>query len=152
VEHVRRREQLAAVRTQAEAIGLSLPASFLELAETDDYIDRIRHNNIWFEIHPSLVDFPAAPDCKLLQAFREGQGCDHWSLLLMPDGSHSVVYHSESLDIEGNFPGDGWKPSVATFEFLECASSFDEWLAVYFLDCVRGDVRYAEMLRKYPGM
>jgi hypothetical protein len=71
---------------------------------------------------------------------------------MIPDGSHLVVYHSESLDIDGNYPNGGWKPDIATFEFFECASSFDEWLSVYFLDCIRGDRHYSEMLKKYPGM
>lgn len=150
-QHEKRRADLEVVETQAAATGVTLPESFKRLAASDDYVDRIRHNNIWFDIFPSLVDFPASRNCKLLQAFCEGQGSDHWSLLLIPDGSHLVVYHSESLDIDGNFPV-GWKPDIKTFEFFVCASSFDEWLAVYFVDCIRGDRRYSEMLERYPGI
>lgn len=151
-EHERRRVHLAEVQSQTVVHGVLLPESFLQLAERDDDVDRIRHNTIWFDIFPSLVDFPASPKWKLLQCFREGQGCDYWSLLLMTDGSHVVVYHSESLDIKGNYPGSGWKPDIASYEFFQCGRSFDEWLAVYFLDCIRGDQHYAEMLEKYPGM
>lgn len=151
-EHERRRTHLASLRSQADACGVLFPTSFQSLAAQDEHVDRIRHNTIWFDLFPSLVDFPSSPECKLLQCFREGQGCDHWSLLLIPNGSHIVVYHSESLDIQRNFPGDGWKPDIAKFEYFECASSFDEWLAIYFLDCVKGDQHYAEMLKKYPGM
>lgn len=151
-QHQQRRENLSIARTQSEAVGVVLPRSFVTLAGRDEYVERIRHNNIWFDIFPSLVDFPSSPECKLLQVACEGQGCDHWSLLLIPDGSHIVVYHSESLDIEGNYPGEGWQPDIATFEFFECAASFDEWLTVYFLDCIRGDEHYSEMLERYPEM
>jgi len=152
IEHERRRDHLSSLRSQAIKSGVSIPASFQRLAERDDYVDRIRHNSIWFDIYPTLVEFPSFPECKLIQAFREGQGCDHWSLLLIPDGSHFVVYHPESLDIESNFPGDGWKPEITNFTFFECTRSLDEWLTVFFLDCVRSDNHYAEMLEKHPDM
>ena len=151
-QHHRRRDNLSVAQTQAEVAGLVLPRSFVALARRDEYVDRIRHNNIWLDIFPSLVDFPSSPEYKLLQVAYEGQGCCHWSLLLIPDGSHIVVYHSESLDIEGNYPSEEWQPKLATFEFFECAASFDEWLTVYFLDCIRGDEHYSAMLKRYPGM
>ncbi|WDI42140.1 hypothetical protein [Bremerella sp. P1] len=150
-EHEHRRGNLHAVQALLADSDLKLPASFVRLVETDHYVDRIRHNNIWLDIHPKLVSLPESPECKLLQIFVEGQGCDHWSLLLLPDGTHLVCYHGETLDTEGNYPS-GWKPKFADYEFFECAPSFDQWLTVYFLDCQRGDEHYAEMLAKYPGM
>jgi len=151
-QHERRRMHLASIRSQIEPIGFSLPASFQLLADRDDYVDRLRHNNIWFDIFPTMFDFPCSPECKLIQAFREGHSGDQWSLLLIPDGSHFVIYHAETLDIDGNYPNGGWKPDIQEFAFFECARSFDEWLTVYFLDCIRSDAHYAEMLKRYPGM
>lgn len=149
--HERRRENLQAVRSLVAAGPLALPDSFLKLAENDCFVDRIRHNSIWFRIHPELVELPEAPDCRLLQSFVEGQGCDHWSLLLIPGGAHFVCYHSESLGSETGWP-PGMEPDRVRCEFFECAASFDEWLTVYFLDCRQHDRQYAEMLAKFPEM
>jgi len=150
-QHATRRERFATMQSLASEANLTLPSTLIELATRDDYVDRIRHNTIWFRPQPMLVDLPAAPECKILELFWEGQGCGYWSLLHCPDGSSPMIYCDDSIDIESNYPF-GYQPDIASFVYHQCARNFEEWLTIYFLDCQRDDRNYTEMLQKYPGM
>ena len=134
-----------------DARGLELPDRFIQLVADDEYINRIRHNTIWLMIPEVVVPFPNSPDCYLANVFYEGQGCGFWHLLLAPDRSHIVAYSDDPLGLQYDFV-PGFKPDLTTYTFYECAPTFDEWLAYYFLDCTAGDKHYAEMLEKYPNM
>mgnify|MGYP007122472328 FL=1 len=46
----------------------------------------------------------------------------------------------------------GYVPDIASLTFFECGTTFDEWLAVYFLECSEDDRPNTEMLSKYPDM
>jgi hypothetical protein len=149
--HAERRRRFGNLQLSARAGGFRLPQSFVKLAESDDYNNRIRHNSIWLSITDRLVALPAAPDHQLATIFYEGQGCAYWHLLLAPDGSHLVALSGEPLGSDGDYPGD-FQPDLSSFKFYQCAASFDEWLAYYFLDCIATDKHYTAMLARNPGL
>lgn len=149
--HSERKARLATIIAATESQGLALPESFLKLTQTNDYIDRIRHNLIWLRLYPILVPFPHAPEYKLVEIFYEGQGCGYWALLLGPDRSHCVVFYGDSLNTESSYP-HGHAPDYSDFSFYRCAASFDQWLAYYFLDCHNSDQTYENLLKQFPGM
>ena len=151
-QHQKRQADLLVIKKLTDELGLKLPESFVRLISDNEIVNRIRHNNIWLNLVPKLVELPADPAHQLLQFTSEGQGCYYFSLLLSPDGSRLVAYCSESIDIEKNYPSPFPKPDIATFEFYQCAASFDEWLTIFFLCCQQEDVKYAELLKQYPGM
>ena len=90
-EHEKRRAKFASLRQQLEAMGFQLPRSLIALIETDNYVDRLRHNTIWLRLPDELWRLPADPEKLMFLVFSEGQGCCHWHLLLASDRTHCVV-------------------------------------------------------------
>lgn len=149
--HTDRKQQVSKIVAAADAGGFGLPSSFLKLVQTDDCVDRIRHNTIWLNLFSELVPFQHDPKYALLEMFYESQGCGYWALLLGPDGFHCVVYYGESLRSDG-LTMDGHSTRTFSLIFYRCARNFDEWLAYYFLDCRNSDRNYEELLKQFPGM
>lgn len=149
--HHERRERFERLEQTAAAEGLSLPETFVTLVETDEYIDRLRHNTIWLRLPDELVPLPADPARKMFLIFGEGQGCGYWHLLLSPDGTHVVVYSDEPFGLNNIYPS-GFTPDLSSFTVYQCADSFDSWIVNYFFECIEDDRGYEEMLLKYPGM
>ncbi len=150
-KHESRRAKFRDLRKNVEREGLVFPSAFVELVESDDYHDRLRHNTIWLTLPDEIVPLPADPSRKLFLIAYECQGCDYWHLLLAPDGTHAIAYCAEPLGRRNMYPG-GFKLDPATVDVYQCADSFCEWIVAYFVDCERGDRHYEEMLERYPGM
>jgi hypothetical protein len=149
--HRERRAQLDTLKTYLVDTPWKLPDSFVSLCENHEYVNRIRHNNIWLRPIPTLVPPPDQPNSRAVQIFYEGQGCCYFSLLLADDGDHCVLYHEDPIV-------DSVRPPYAAVEDLDrvklfrCCDSFDLWLAYYFVDCRAHDDNYNSMLKRFPGM
>jgi hypothetical protein len=149
--HQRRREKFRGLKAQVHRLGFVLPDSFIQLAEADDFVARLRHNTIWLRLPDEVVPLPSAPDHRLFLIFGEGQGGGYWHLLLAPDGGHVVTFSEHPFGL-GNVYLPGYEPDPASFEVFQCAANFPEWIVNYFAECVENDRRYEEMLEKYPGL
>lgn len=149
--HRDRREHFARLKHVVASRGLTLPAAFIKLVETDDYIDRLRHNTIWLRLPDEVVPLPADPARQMFLIFSEGQGCGYWHLLLAPDGTHVVAYADEPFGLQDIYPA-GHAPDLAALKVFQCAMTFEAWIVHYFLDCSEDDRHYEELLVKYPGM
>jgi hypothetical protein len=49
------------MRVEVERRGLVLPPAYIELVESDDYVTRLRHNNIWLRIPDEVPPLLSAP-------------------------------------------------------------------------------------------
>ena len=150
-QHKRRREALSEIQGQIRETPFALPATFVTVFSDDSINNRLRHNNIWLDIAPLVVDLPNIARCKAVQFTSEGQGCLYFSLLLSDDGNHCVLYHEDEA-VEPYPPPPKLSPRFSSIAFSQCCSTFDIWLAHYFVDCRDQDSHYTEMLEQYPGM
>jgi len=148
--HRQRREKFRRLKAEVDRLGLVLPAAYVELVETDDYVCRLRHGNIWLRIPDELVPLPSDPEHKLYLIFIESQGCAYWHLLLSPGGGHVVTTSDHHFGLRYQCPG-GREPDPASFEVFQCAESFSQWIINYFAECVEEDRHYEKLLRQYPG-
>jgi hypothetical protein len=146
-----RRETFRRLQAEVDRRGLVLPADFVELVESDDYVSRLRHNCIWIRLPDELVTLPSDPQYTLFLIFGEGQGCGYWHLLLAPDGGHVVAFSEHPFGLRNLYPS-GREPDLASFKVYRCADSFAQWIVNFFAESIEGDRHYEEMLRKYPGM
>jgi hypothetical protein len=148
--HRRRRERFQRIRAEVNRRGLVLPNAYVELVESDDYVSRLRHNNIWLRIPDELAPLPSAPDHMLYLIFYESQGCGYWHLLLSPDGGHVVTTSEHDFGIRHESTAVQVE-DLASIEVYQCAESFTAWIVNYFAECLEHDRHYEEMLRDYPG-
>jgi len=149
--HLRRRERFQELKAEVARLGLALPDSFVTLVESDDFVARLRHDNIWLQLPDELVPLPSNPDHWLFLIFGEGQGGGYWHLLLAPDGGHIVTFSEHPFGIRNAFL-PGYEPNLGSFEVLQCAASFSEWFVHSCAECVERDRHYKEILEKHPGM
>lgn len=149
--HIQRQTRFAALKESLKATSYVLPKSFIRLCESDDFVNRIRHNNVWLHPVPTLVVLPNRTNSRAVQVFYEGQGCCHFSLLLHDDGTHSVLYHEEPI-VDIVHEPYAVVDDLDSVEIFRCCDSFDRWLALYFLECKAHDENYASMLERFPGM
>lgn len=149
--HDDRRAKFQMLRNSVDAEGLVLPPAFIELVETDNYIDRLRHNTIWLRLPDEIVPLPDDPAQKMFLMFGGSSDYGGWYLLLSPDGTHVVAYCNEPVGLVSGYP-PGRAPDIADCDVYQCAETFCEWIVIYFADCVRGDDRYEELLLKHPGI
>ena len=149
-QHAARREKFRRLQSEVDRQGLVLPAAFIELVESDDYIARLRHNTIWLTVPDEVVPLPSNPDHKLFLMFYEGQGCGFWHLLLGPDGSHVVVFSEHGFGLRNTFPV-GAGPDISSISIYQCARSFGEWIVLYFAECSEGDRNYERLLSRWPA-
>jgi hypothetical protein len=148
--HRQRREKLRRLKAEVNRLGLVLPAAYIELVESDDYVGRLRHNNIWLRIPDEVVPLPSDPEHKLYLIFIESQGCAYWHLLLSPDGGHVVTTSGHHFGLRYQYPG-GHEPDLASFEVYQCAENFAAWIVNYFAECLDHDRHYEKLLKEYPG-
>jgi hypothetical protein len=148
--HRRRREKFQIIRAEVERLGLVLPPAYIELVESDDFVSRLRHNNIWLRIPDEIVPLPSAPDHLLYLIFYESQGCGYWHLLLAPDGGHIVTTSDYPFGLRDQYPA-GLSPDPAGFEIYQCAGSFAAWIVNYFADCLEQDRHYERLLEEFRG-
>ena len=80
-EHLRRRQILTQIQDQILDTPFELPDSFVQLCINDSFVDRLRHNNVWLDLVPLLVEIPRMDRCKAIQVTSEGQGCCYFSLV-----------------------------------------------------------------------
>jgi hypothetical protein len=149
-QHQRRREKFGRLKAEVDRRGLVLPAAFVELVDSDDYVSRLRHNCIWIQLPDDLVPLPSDPQHTLFLIFGEGQGCGYWHLLLAPEGGHVIAFSEHPFGIRGIYPR-GREPDLASFKVYRCADSFAQWIVNFFAESVEGDRRYEEIPEKYPG-
>ncbi len=149
--HDDRRAKFYVLRKQVEAEGLVLPPAFIELVETDNYIDRLRHNTIWLQLPDQIVPLPDDPSRKMFLMFHGSPDYGGWHLLLSPDGTHVVTYCDRPVGLVNGYP-PGRAPNVANCDVYQCSETFNEWIVNYFADCIRGDHRYDELLQRHHGM
>ena len=147
-EHKRRRAQFDELRRSAEAQGFSVPSVFCELVDTDNYVDRLRHNAIWLELPEELWRLPAEPSQVMFLMFTEGQGCCHWHLLLKPDRTHSVVCSQHAFGCRSAWMS-GNVPDYSKWEVHLCADSVEEWLYHFFTEASEHDKQYLDRLSSY---
>lgn len=146
--HTKRRDLFRLRVAEAEADGFVVPEVFRTLVETDAYVDRLHHNTIWLEMPEELWRLPSEPSHVVFLAFKEGQGCCNWHLLLAPDGSHSMVSCEHPFGVRSNWPSLV-VPDYSHWKVNRCADSIEEWLYYYFLDSADDDRHYIEQLRPY---
>lgn len=149
-QHAARRAKFRRLQSEVDRQNLVLPAAFIELVESDDYITRLRHNTIWLTVPDEVVPLPSNPDHKLFLMFYEGQGCGYWHLLLGPDGSHVVVFSEHGFGLCNAYPA-GIGPNIASIPIYRCAQTFAEWIVLYFADCIEGDRHYQKSLTQWPA-
>jgi hypothetical protein len=148
--HHRRRARFQRMKAEVDRRGLVLPQAYVDLVESDDYVSRLRHGNIWLRIPDELVPLPSAPDHVLYLIFYESQGCDYWHLLLSPDGGHVVTYSKHDFGIR--YESTYWQEEdLASIEVYQCAESFAAWIVNYFAECLEHDRHYEDLLKEYPG-
>lgn len=147
--HRKRRESFRRLKFEVDRRGLVLPDAFVELVESDDYIGRLRHNCISFQLPDDLVPLPSDPQFTLFLMFGEGQGCGYWHLLLAPDGGHVVVFSEHPFGLRIIYPGD-YQPDLASFSVYQCAESCAQWLANFFAESIQEDHQYEEILSTLP--
>jgi hypothetical protein len=145
--HRNRREHFRRLKEEVDRCGLVLPAAFVELVESDDFMSRLRHNSIRLQLPSRLVPLSSHPDHQLFMIFAEGQGCGCWQLLLAPDGGHVVTFSGDSFD-PSNWPA-GHAPTPSPSNLYQCAESFSQWIVNYFAECVEGDRHYDRLLEKF---
>jgi hypothetical protein len=150
-QHQRRRETFRRLKGELDHRGLMLPAAFVELVESDDYVSRLRHNCIWLQLPDELLPLPSDPAHTLFLIFGEGQGCGYWHLVLAPDGGHVVAFSDYPFGLRTIYP-DGVTPDLASFRVCRCADSFAQWIVNFFAESIEGDRHYEETLKKCPGM
>jgi hypothetical protein len=131
-EHARRRNRFAPIQAQAERLGLAFPPALLELVETDEYNNRLRHNTMFLSFGTEIAPLPAYPNHFLLLVFAEEQGCGNWHLLFKPDGSHAMALSEHGFGDYDAYPG-GKQPDPTRYEVYQCADSFNAWLVNFFL-------------------
>ena len=148
--HQRRREDFRRLRAEVDRLGVVLPNAYIELVESDDFVARLRHNNIRLQLPDELVPLPSHPDHLMFLIFGEGQGRGYWHLLLAPDGGHLVAFSEHPFGLLHVYP-PGREPDPATFEVYQCAESFSQWIVNFFAESMEGDRQYEKMLEKYPG-
>jgi hypothetical protein len=149
-QHEARRVQFRRLQAEVHRQGLVLPEPFIELVESDDYVTRLRHNTIWLTVADDVVPLPSHPEYKLFVIFYEGQGCGYWHLLLGSDGSHAVAFSEHGFGLRDTYPG-GAGPDVSSIPIYQCATSFAEWIVLYFAECVEGDRHYEKLLAQWPA-
>jgi hypothetical protein len=149
--HRERRNKFRRLKKKVDRYGLVLPDAFIELVESDDAIARLRHDTIWLTLPDELAPLPSNPADKLFLIFREAQGGGYWHLLLLPHGGHVVTYSEHPFGLRRVFL-KGYEPDPASVEVYQCAKSFSQWIVNYFMECVKVDRKYANILRKYPGV
>jgi hypothetical protein len=149
--HERRREALAEVQRQLRETPFVLPPLFVTVFGDDAINNRLRHNTIWLNLAPLVFTPSSIGDCKAVQFTSEGQGCFYFSLLLCKDGDHCVLYHEDEAIVPYP-PPPKLSPRLPSIAFSQCCSSFDSWLAHYFVDCREHDIHYTKMLEQYPGL
>jgi hypothetical protein len=150
-QHAHRRARLAAVQRQLRELGLSLPATAVTLFETDEFVDRLRHPNVWPELPDHPAPLPGDPSLYLVLMFGEGQGCGYWHQLLGREGDVGVVFSEHPFGCPSEFPS-GLGPQDDPDEVMLCADSFEEWAVNYFFECIEEDRHYAETLVRFPGL
>ena len=144
--HQERRKRFRAMKHEVLERGFVLPPLLERVIESDDAMDRLRHNTIWLTVPHELVAFPHDSELLLFLIARESQGADFWHLLLSPAGEHLVTWCGYGFGMPGYSQDE---PAEGEDEFFCCAESFDEWAVRYFLDSAAGDRRYDELLAKY---
>jgi hypothetical protein len=146
-DHDQRREKFVQLKEEVARRGLVLPEVFVALVESDDYIGRLRHNNLWLQLPDELVPLPENPECVLFLFFGEGQGCGFWHLLLTPDGTPIVTFNEHPFGSRYC----RYQPDLASGEIYRCADSFSQWIIQFFEESKKEDLKYEELLKKYPG-
>ena len=149
-QHQKRREKFWLLKAEVDRRGLVLPAAFVELVDSDDYVSRLRHNCVWIQLPDDLAPLPRDPQHTLFLIFGEGQECGYWHLLLAPDGGHVVAFSEHPFGKRNIYPR-GYEPDLTSFKVYRCADSFAQWIVNFFAESVEGDRRYEEILEKYPG-
>lgn len=146
--HRRRRQTFRLRVAEAEALGFVIPDIFREFVETDAYVDRVHHSNIWLEMPEELWRLPSDPSRLVFLAFVEGHAGCAWHLLLAPDGFHSMVFCEYPFGLPSNWPFRR-VPDYRRWTVELCADSIEEWLYWYFLDTAEDYRLYIEQLRSY---
>lgn len=146
-----RREQFRRLKAEVDRLGLVLPAAYIELVESDDFVARLRHNTIRLRLPDELAPLPSSPEYKLFLTFGEGQGGGYWHLLLAPDGGHVVTFSDHPFGLRNVF-ASGYEPDLASCEVYQCAASFSQWVVNFFAECIEEDRRYEEILETHPGV
>jgi hypothetical protein len=149
-QHEARRDRFRRLLKEVHRQGLVLPAPYIELVESDDYVTRLRHNTIWLTVPDEVVPLPSNPDHKLLLIFYEGQGCGYWYLLLGTDGSHVIAFSAHGFGLR-NLDHVGVETDISSIPVYQCARSFTEWIVLYFADCIEGDDNYDRLLSQWPA-
>lgn len=142
------RERFQRLRKEVDQRGFTLPVAFVELIETDEYVDRLRHGNIHLRLPDALAPLPGRPDCQLLLMFADYQGCGNWHLLLLPDGGHAVVFSDYGFGVT---EPNGYRPNLNKTLILQCADDFCTWIVNFFFECIAEDQKHERMLRQFPG-
>lgn len=124
--HEKRRARFAELKKVTEEMGFQLPADFVTLMETDEYVSRLRIGCQSIQLPEVLCPCPLDPSRVMFQFLIEEQGCDHTHLLLARDGSHCVTRSAFGYGLDPQLAG---RPTQEE-EQLICllAESFAEFL------------------------
>jgi hypothetical protein len=89
--HAARRRRFAELKQQALAQGFRLPAEFVALMESDEYVSRLRFGSHRLDLPDFIERCPLDEGRGMFLFLCESQGCNYTHLLLAPDGSHCVT-------------------------------------------------------------
>ena len=153
-QHQRRRAALATLQASLPD-GYVLPPAYIELMQSDDAIDRLRHNTLWISTPHCYEPLPTAEHCLMVPLLSEGQGCINGQLLLTPDGDHVVTLSEYPFGLPPEYRGS--QSAAETYSsglraVWIAADEFGEWLVAYFQDCCEGDAHYEETCRFWKSM